>query len=47
MNEIFNLIKILQTKIKNEISRFKNLDKDIKDINFVVNCKSNTLTYLN
>ena len=42
-NEIFNLIKIIQTKIKNEISTFKNSEKNINNIDFVLNCKSNII----
>ena len=41
--ELFNLIKILKQKMKNEIFLFKNLERKADDIPFILNCRSNII----
>ena len=40
---LFNLIKIMQEKMNKEIFIFKNVDKNINFIPFILNCKSNII----
>ena len=43
IKELFNLIKLLNQKINEEIIQFKNIEGKSNEIPFILNCKSNII----
>ena len=46
IKELFNLIKLLNQKINEEIIQFKNIEGKSNEIPFILNCKSNIINFL-